>query len=233
MVFSYLDNDGWLPDLKTFLSEFGYVRVWENEPSEKRVHEFLESFTHIRAYHACNTDNPASYYEHGLLPLEIELANHHAKQFILSLGIPDLTPDIIECVFDELSKSREIDQGKVWFELNWRSLVEECGHYLLYGSEYVTAVMALLQSRTGYSCRELLLNRGLPTVFECDIPITFLSETWKTDICRMIIRETINSLEIEGFEPGADSGGICIREKLPPEFIVRHFHPEHVVNPLL
>jgi len=127
----------------------------------------------------------------------------------------------------------ELRHGRVYFDAHERELVESCGHYMLYGSEYVTAVAAHIQGPRDY--RQALKTRGTPTVFVCDVPIAAMHSDAVEEFAGIAVKVLFKRLLDPTFEHPQphDGGGICIRRALPANRIIRHYHPTHIADPFL
>lgn len=169
---------------------------------------FLKEYTHIRGYHGCRPIDVNHYYQNGIIPI--------SKDRILSDAIFRLKNDIntvkkIKETFEVNWRKFDSYHKAVWFSISKEELVNKCGHYLIYGSEFVMELATQLYSQ------HLLKQHGLPTVFCCDISLENLS------------KETINEIE-EHFIKRDSSGGFKIIGKLNPIDIDSHFHPEAIYD---
>ena len=167
----------------------------------------IHQYTHIRAYHACRPLDVHEYLTHGIVPYTKDKAKREA---ILRLGKAISEKKIAE-KFDEIwYESKE----KVWLACNKRTLIEESGHYLIYGSEFLN----VLAMELGY--REILKLTGFPTIFSCDIPIT--------DLSKSVAKELENYIN----EGEVDDASICVTQ-VDPEKIISYEHPKRVMDPYL
>ena len=73
------------------------------------------------------------------------------------------------------------NQGKVFFCLTLKELVEDCGHYLLYGSEYLLCVANSL------GLGNVLRERGKATVVECNVPVEQIPLEYMECLCGMLL----------------------------------------------
>ncbi|AJE54173.1 hypothetical protein [Paenibacillus polymyxa] len=169
-----------------------------------------KDYTHIRAYHGCCTTNIKSYYENGILAIEEDFA----RQNTVDLFSERIS---IEAVLNEFNKQwgkmNPIDKS-VWFTLTRKELLESCGHYLIYGSEFINAIAAEL------NCQDTLRGKGQPTIFHCDVPISDIPIEYTSDL-------------LEYIQDGHyDNFGFRIEHQLHPQNIVIHEHPSIVKDPL-
>src|SRR5205085_5151702 len=119
----------------------------------------------------------ASYYERGLVPLDTQAAAALAKELFLSGAFPELNQTLLDEAMARVGTDTRV--GRVYFELDEQLLVEDCGHYLLYGSEYILGIAAELESGQDRDYRQLLKGMGKPTIFVCDVPWRLISAQTK------------------------------------------------------
>jgi hypothetical protein len=180
-------------------------------------------YTALRAVHGTQTSDLNAFYQSGLRPLDPYTFQEQAKAIFLSSEFPELTTADLEKAFLEVG--REVREGRVWFEANEVLLLEHCGHYMLYGSEYLTAIAARLGKRRDY--RQVLKGTGKPTLFVCNVPLNYISGNTLKEFAgtavEMVFQELLDG---DGFTPDRGRGaGFCIRKTLPPSRIAGHYHP--------
>lgn len=189
-------------------------------------------FTHLRASHATSAFDVTSFYTLGLLPLDAEAAKIRARNIFLSGDFPELTESDLNRAILEVGQ--DLREGRVWFEANEQALVEECGHYLLYGGEYLIGIAASLRGQRDY--RQALKGRGTPTLFVCDVPIadihpaTFLE--FVGGALAILFQDLLDGMESRWI-PSGEGAGFSIKRPLPPDAIVGHYHPADVSDPLI
>jgi hypothetical protein len=92
-------------------------------------------------------------------------------------------------------------EGVAHLSLDDKHLIEHCGHYLIDGSEYLMVVAAELRIMTGRDFFPSLRREGVPTVFECEVPVNMIADhgsmnllvialhwKWKRQSCGMWIK---------------------------------------------
>lgn len=170
----------------------------------------LHQYTHIRAYHACRPVSIQNYLTNGIIP--------YTKQEAMADAIRKLKSKKSEKeIIDEFEKQwneSDVKNPRVWLELNKEILINESGHYLIYGSEFLNALAMWL------GCREQLKNVGIPTIFCCDIPLENISETWLDDIERTINDNMIDDISI-------------YVSKVQPGNIIGYEHPSRINDPYM
>jgi len=189
-----------------------------------------QRFSAIRAYHATSVLEPHTFLQHGLLPLDAHAHQQRAREIFLNGTYPELSSNLLEQAI--LVVGPDAREGRVFFEANEALLVGMCGHYLLYGSEYLTAIAASLPGGRDY--RQALKGRGKPTVFICDVPLAAIRSTTFLEFAGMALEFMFEHL-LTGCGCGLNKyrgAGFSIRVPLDPSCVVGHYHPVGTRDPL-
>jgi hypothetical protein len=192
---------------------------------DKLVVKFRKSYKSITAYHGCRLVSPESYYTHGLKLADHQELLERAVLFFCNLEKFSVTERQVRDAYKEI-KENDVDDKKCYLALDDRELVKFCGHYLLYGSEFLISIGAGLQKETGIDYRQFLKKIGTPTIFVCDVPITLISDS---DLRELTAK--LGDASIENEECDVVNFSITLRSQLQATHIRRHFHPENVVDP--
>jgi hypothetical protein len=185
-------------------------------------------FHSVRAYHACSPSNVVSYYAEGLRPLSAASANKWIREFYLDGKFPELSAEDVEVAITSIGSDLRKDQ--IWFNLDDRCLTERCGHYLIYGSEYIMAVAAQLRHAGSPDYQRPLRGRGIPTVFACDIPLSICSEATIREFSQTVL-EGIEDHRTRIHPPAKITDhGFSLRTLVPTYLISGHYHPEQVID---
>lgn len=188
-------------------------------------------FRAFRAAHGARPEEVPQYYRDGLLPLSPGSSHDQARKIFLSGEFPELTEDHLQHAIERVGA--DLRAGRVWFAGNEKMLVEDCGHYMLYGSEYLTALAAWIGNHSDY--RQVLKRFGVPTVFVCDVPLSYIAQDWIDSIAgkalEMVFLDLQDSEEFE--ELRHFEASFCIHQRLPAHCIVGHHHPSGMRDPFL
>lgn len=179
--------------------------------SNESIIDLEKNYTHIRAYHGCSTKNVENYYKYGILPINKNFAKKQALELLIDDGTSSET---VLRVFNEHWKEFDIVHRSVWFSLLRQELIKYSGHYLIYGSEFITNMAAEL------CCLDKLKEKGQPTIFHCDVPIQQIPAYFFDSI-----KEKLKIGDIKNC-------GFKIEDNLSPEEIVKHDTPKLVYDPL-
>lgn len=187
-------------------------------------------FGALRSYHCTNAIDLQSFFSKGLLPLDVELAQQKAENIFLNGKYPELTIDHLQNAIDAVPIGSRAE--RVWFDCNERLLVEECGHYLIYGNEYLVSIAAALEGYKDY--RRALKNLGKPTVLMCDVPFSIMDDYVICMFAGLALEQVFQEL-LDGNEYVPErlrGAGYSIKTVLPSSAIVGYYHPKCIKDPI-
>lgn len=218
------DNMGWLDEI------IWSARQIDVDSKELLADRLKRRFAAFRAFHGTRADDLGAFYAKGLLPLDPDAAHLRAKEIFLGGDFPELTPEALEAAIREVGTDTR--EGRVYFDGNEQLLIEDCGHYMLYGSEYVVGIAAHLKGPRDY--RQTLKRRGEPVVFVCDVPFALMGHGTLLEFAGMALASVFQEL-LDGsdYQPDQSQGaGFSIRQALPRECIAGHYHPVIIRDPI-
>lgn len=170
----------------------------------------MKDFTHIRAYHGCRPLDIGTYQAKGICSITYE----DAKQELLDrFQNSNISPKRLLEVFEKHWEDLKDIQKGVWFTLTKKELLEESGHYLIAGSEF------LLSIATELFCQYELRKVGTPTILCCDVPVNLISPFW--------LKTLQQAIETGSFNPC----GFKISGPLPAEDIINMEFPTRIKDP--
>lgn len=177
---------------------------------KRKITDICQEYTHIRGYHGCRPLSIDEYYTHGIKPIEKSFAREEAITRLCSRWI---TKEKVMTVFEEEWEKLRYPDVSVFLTYSKTELLEECGHYIIYGSEFICGMAAKLL------CQPNLKKIGIPTVFYCDISLNSVPQCYLDEISEKIHNK--------------DSGD-CFRVegKVLPVEIVNCIHPNKIHDPL-
>jgi len=191
-------------------------------------------YSNLQAFHSSSALQVEAYYENGLRKLNVQTKSQFAKEILMN-NFSDISD---EEVTDAINNTEhETRENRVFFEANEKFLIEHCGHYLHYGSEYQVCVAASLGDvkKTGIDYRQVFKGLGKPTVFICNVPFKYIPTKTLLELSGSIIETIFNKIQDEHFEhPSAgDAFGFYIDRDLESEYIVSHYHPSVIRDPIV
>jgi hypothetical protein len=206
----------------------GQVFIWNDMSIWRKVLKnstLKKEYTHIRGYHACRPIDFDSYYKNGLRILNLVDLKPIAVNIFCS-HFPDLTPKDITEGFEYVNG--ETRQGFLYFAIDKRELLTYSGHYLIYGSEFLHGVAVYLRGKHGYNYSSILKNMGIPTIFECNIPIEYLNQSTIDDLDSILQKYVNSNLKTS---PRIDFS-LIISKPINSDLIVNHSHPKRIPDPI-
>lgn len=170
-----------------------------------------EEFTHIRGYHGCRPMSIDSYYKDGIKPINKKFAKQEA---LLRLCDQYITEERVIEVFNKSWTALQYPHKSVWFTYSENEFFNSCGHYLIYGSEFLCGMA------TELFCQPNLKRIGIPTIFYCDIPLDNIPKDYLSGINQQICMRD-------------STGGFRVYGEVLAQEIVGHTHPKTIYDPLI
>ena len=186
--------------------------------------EFQRTYRTIRMFHACRTEDVDSYFRDGFLVLNADSQLKKAREIFMTDHFPQITNEhIISAARERENQGRE---NRLYFCLDDSELIKHAPHYLKYGSEYISVIATYLTQTTGVDCKKILSDKGLPTIFVCDVPVPWI----KQDNIFHLLVELITWNMLEPYVVGQEKPSIdftfTFSRSLPPSVIKSYYHPE-------
>ncbi len=219
------DDLSWLDDIVE------RVKGFEADSKSNLAARLHQRYDAIRAYHGARPLDVQTYYDRGLELLDPMPATQRAREIFLSGQFPEIDEAMLDAAIDRVGF--KLRGGRVYFETGKNFLEEHCGHYLLYGSEFLCGVAANLPGHKDY--RQVLKGFGQPTVFVCDVPLDYIEFDWVEDFAGQAIESMFEKMLDPRFvhPPPGRGAGIMLRRRLPAAYLLEHYHPPKVRDPLL
>jgi hypothetical protein len=204
----YADDSEWLKLLGRPLT----IRV---DSAVRRLATAL-ALMRMRTYHGCRPKDVRTYFKNGL-----RIHSHN----LLKAQIHELIADgaLLERILtnrQELFIDEQRD-GKLYVVADDRHLIEFAGHYMIYGSEWLSAVLL--------HHRDRLLQFGTPTVLEISLPLARVDRQTRIELARHMLTEWVRQ-PVQFDQVINLDFTFMFKEDLPPELIGSHFHPQEIPN---
>lgn len=176
----------------------------------------------LRTFHGCRTDNAGTYFREGL-------RLHQRDEMTARLrAIVDQNRELqwmrgqLAAAIQEIDNSQ--DEGRLYVVADDTCLLQRAAHYLIYGSEWIAAVL----STPG---RSALKTIGAPTLLEIDLPLSMSSFQTRTELAVRLLNEwTRFSCNKPDWSAPIDFS-FCIQSNIPSSCIVGHSHPAELHDP--
>ena len=177
----------------------------------------------LRAFHGCRVDDAGTFHADGIrlndpAKLTEEVRRIVAEEEDLAWRRATIERDL--AAWD----ARERDTGRLYVCADDQPQLDRNGHYMLYGSEWISAFL-------GFSGHRALRRRGVPTMIELDLPFELATLNTRREFARKLLQEWVRVLVNDPtFVPKLDFT-LILRIDLPPSMIVSHYHPEVLKDP--
>ena len=180
----------------------------------------------VVAFHGCRPVSIESYQTQGILPSNSEQLRNIARElFGQSAMVTSAIDHLAQSDSGSSFSYEEHNTGRCYFVLSYEHLVNSCGHYLLYGSEYLLCIANSIGKA------HILRNRGRATVIECQIPSSALPSWFFKELAGSLLERMFSRLLEPSCEPDELNFGFAIKNKTPPEGIIRFHFPTRIPNP--
>ena len=201
--------------------------------TDNKIDEFRQRYSHIRAYHACRTADVSGYYERGILPLCTEAQADRFRSIFPRDKFPELTEDMLQQSIKKISVG--IDR-ELYLVIDDRQIIERAGHYLIYGSEYLTKLVTQLPIENSQEKYFPVLRKiGKPTFIEINLPNTteYVSYGFIEVVIRYMITRWFYAIAHPRMESCIFGPDILLNKPILPEHVCSHYHPRKITDPLM
>lgn len=187
-----------------------------------RLAEAIEPAT-LRVYHGCRTADAGIYHREGLRThdrAEMEerlraIVEAHPELQYLKTRLPEAIATI----------DNTLDDGRFYVVADDQALIEHAAHYLIYGSEWISAVL-------GHHYRQVLKKSGAPTLLEIDLPLRMSRLATRREFAVKLLREWTRLVCNQSDWSAPIDFTFILRTNIPPEWIIGHSHPRELTDPL-
>ena len=183
----------------------------------------------VRTYHACRPRDVLTYLNFGLRCLRPEEAIQEFRRIVnLHERLSVLRDDV--ALASVLARvETDYRTGRVFVGLDDRDLLEGAGHYLIYGGEYLSA---LLGQAGGLDFQSVLKLEGIPTVFVIDLPSSLIRQSDLREFARLLLSQWAKNLVSRRPIAPEEDFSFDVRCDIPALCIVDHHHPNRILDPL-
>lgn len=181
--------------------------------------------TILKCYHGCRTADATSYLSSGIHRHDSRALAEWARELVASRPSLNHLQYVLDRRIAEMIERFPSDQGKLFLCLDDRFLLDCCGHYLLYGSEWIGGLL-------GESSHAELRSIGVPTILELELPSQMLDAYLLDELATKMLQEwTHRKVNKRAWVPKLDFA-IPLTQDISPRLIVGHIHPKEVRDPL-
>jgi hypothetical protein len=225
------------PDVKSRLNEIDVSGFYEDDPEwvsvvaaalqspesgvVEAVAERLEATT-VRVFHGTRTADAGTFLSEGIRLHDRQRMEAEVRTLVGRAKDVGWLETTLEKRFAETAHLT--DHGRCYVVVDERVLVQECGHYLLGGSEF-------LQGIVGPDRAQSLLGSCAPTVIQVDLPLRRVSQSQQNAFASRLIGDWARMLRGAANEARRLDFTFVLREAIAADWVVGHFHPTVVYDP--
>jgi hypothetical protein len=211
---SYDDDTEWLAILESSLSD-------SLEDTESDFAEYLCDHT-VRLAHGCRPSGLAGYMRNGIRPYDAESFRKLLETFLHKKSVAPYRRFILESIPELADRG---DESKVFLALDERSLLAYAGHYLIYGSEWLTSAL-------GENGRQVLKRYGVPTLLYVNWPLRNASRSELLQFAHRIFREWVRLTCLGTVSTCFADFTFVALGGVDASLIAGHRHPNRITDPL-
>ena len=171
----------------------------------------------MRVYHGTRVADAGVFHREGLKLHDSNALMDEARRIVAEEDDLAWMRPSLEARLAEACRRFGSDAGRLYVCIDDRVQLEHIGHYCLYGSEWISGAL-------GPGARNVLLRRGLPTMVELDLPLSWVSHSMRTSLARHLVREWTRAVvNRSDWVPQID---FCfmLQMPLPSYLVVGHSH---------
>jgi len=189
---------------------------------KQELADFLEHAI-MRTFHGCRTDDAGIYFRGGLRLHDRNEMTAKLRMIIEKNAELHWMRDRVDEAVREVDNT--VDEARLYVVADDAFLLQHAAHYLIYGSEWITAVL-------GSSGRRVLKNIGVPTLLEIDLPLSMSGPQTRMELAARMLNEwTRFTCNTPDWSAPIDFS-FCLRVDIPASCIVGHSHPAKLRDPL-
>lgn len=229
----------WLSEILTLLNQVNkpnlYKLIDESESTfelledidfQNAMNSFWKNYHFIRLYHATKPIDVKNIFKQGLLPMKTDIQFKVFHDLFIN--------DTFKVTKKELEESfkrigLETRENHLHVVLDYRHMIERAGHYLIYGSEFILGLVVNLP-KFRHDLIQVLLKKGIPTIYHISFPIELLSDYDKATIFKEFLYEYLDYLGRDSHFSTYIDYTLTLKESILPNYIVDHFHPNNIIN---
>jgi len=198
------------------------------------IDKFRQRYSHLRVYHACRPTDVSSYYKKGVRLSCKEIQVKRFRSIFLSGNFPELTEEMLQQSIKEAARF-SYDDRELCLAIDDRSIAEHAGHYLIYGAEYLGALVTQLPIENIEKYRAVLRKIGKPTFLKINLPNTtkYVSDFIIGELIYRMITQWVYCLAHSRMESCLIDFTVTVHEPILPKYIHSHYHPKKIPDPLI
>jgi hypothetical protein len=190
------------------------------EETESEFAEWLTAMT-VRLVHGCRALSLGSYLAIGIRPYDTSALRKVLDGYLGNRQIAPYRDAILETVAELAGRANGFN---VFLALDERDMLRTAGHYLIYGSEWLTAAL-------GKDCRGILKRTGVPTLVYVNLPLKKASRSERLQLSHRLLREWVRLSSRPTALPSFADFTFVVGGGVDADLIGGHRHPRAIVDP--
>jgi hypothetical protein len=210
------DDEAWLDLLDT-------VVAGDPESLLNDLADVLSRAT-LTTFHGTRTHDAGSFFEAGLKVHDrVEMTKRLTMLVEKNDELAALRGDRLLRAIEQIDN--RTDDGRLHVVADDAFFLDRAAHYLIYGSEWIMAVL-------GPEGRRFLRSNGAPTLLEINLPLRMVHPGSRYEFARVLAREWVRLTCNETDWTSPIDFAFCLAVDIPPSCIVGHTHPTELSDPL-
>lgn len=177
----------------------------------------------LRTFHGCRTVDAGIYFREGLRLHDRSKMTARLRAMIEENTELHWMRNRVDEAIREVDNT--LDEGRLYVVADDTSLVKYAAHYLIYGSEWMAAVLST-------PARNVLKTIGVPTLLEIDLPLSMSSFQTRMELAIKMLNEWTRFACNKPDWSAPIDFSFCLRSDIPASCIVGHSHPAELYDPL-
>lgn len=190
----------------------------------------LRPFGFVRGYHGCRPMSYETYRTDGLLALTRE----RLALMAFELFEGTLTLESLQRRAEWADLNTRL--GYIYFCAYGDDLIEDCGHYTIYGAEALNCLWNCSDPKElclFHESQRRARSKGIPTILICDIPLRWLSTGSRAELANAMVTWHLQLVSEKPDDCERDRNwSWTLKRDLPASYIKGHIHPQRIRDPL-
>ena len=193
---------------------------------QKFINGFRKTYDYILTFHASRPISKKDYLDKGIQIVPPKILNEKFIELFFNDRFPEITEENIKNAI--IGASEYHFSNGLYVTLDDREFINFSGHYLIYGSEYLTSLAVHLNTNKNYDYRQYLRTIGKPTIFIIKLPIEMVDDDDLRCLYSIAIRSWIFNYANNRKRNFSVDFSFFINESIPPEYIIGFKYPKKI-----
>lgn len=207
--------------------------AWLEEILQSAISDQIEEITDdlavdieaafIRSFHGCRVKDATSFHEEGIRLNDPSVLADQVRAIVNEEPELKIDKARVESLLSKFD-SWDRDTNRLYLSVDERGLIDDAGHYLLYGSEWIQCVL-------GWGAHRVMRKRGVPTIIDVRLPLRTQSRQTRNELASKILHEWTRLTVDHESEVWKIDFSFILRDSIPASWVISHHHPTYVNDP--